>query len=124
MADYIYMMESRLTPEQQLAVALISEVSRAHEMNIFLTVRPVREVNTGRRRLVADTSNGVCDLGAKGLRVVNNYSFLEGPSRLIRATRFLARFHWNLEERTQARYAAAIENNYIEYLHNERVIGQ
>src|SRR5713101_1490173 len=217
MADYIYMMESRLTPEQQRAVALISEAARAHEMNIFLTGGTVRDVisgfpirdidltvegnpfklqkdlekgggtiqdadedyrelyvsypgsvrviinmsllesypkagrppeiaaasimedlrrrdftvnaialslNTGSRGLMLDPSNGVADIEAKVLRVLHNYSFLEDPSRLIRATRFLARFHWNLEERTQARYAAAIENNYIEYLHNERVIGQ
>src|SRR5258708_22922011 len=47
MADYIYMMESRLTPEQQRAVALISEAARAHEMNIFLTGGTVRDVISG-----------------------------------------------------------------------------
>ena len=217
MADYIYMMESRLTPEQQKAVAVIAEAARAHEMNIFLTggaVRdiisgfPIRDVdltvegnpfklqkelekaggaiqdadedyrelylsfpgsarisinmarresypkpgrppeiatasimddlrrrdftinaialslNSGSRGLLLDPSNGVADIEAKLLRVLHNYSFLEDPSRLIRATRFVARFHWNMEERTQARYAAAVENNYIEHLHNERVIGQ
>ena len=43
MADYIYMMESRLTPEQQKAVAVIAEAARAHEMNIFLTGGAVRD---------------------------------------------------------------------------------
>src|SRR5712691_1890991 len=198
MADYIYMMESRLTPEQQKAVAVIAEAARAHEMNIFLTggaVRdiisgfPIRDVDLtvegnpfklqkelekaggtiqdadedhrelylsfpgsarisinmarresypkpGRPPEIATASimddlrrrdftiNGVADIEAKLLRVLHNYSFLEDPSRLIRATRFVARFHWNMEERTQARYAAAVENNYIEHLHNERVIGQ
>jgi tRNA nucleotidyltransferase (CCA-adding enzyme) len=41
---------------------------------------------------------------------------VEDPSRLIRATRFAARFHWPLEERTQQRYDAAKENKYIEHI--------
>jgi tRNA nucleotidyltransferase (CCA-adding enzyme) len=217
MADYIYMMESRLTPEQQRAVALIADTARAHEMNIFITGGTVRDVisgfpirdvdltvegnplklqkdlekagasiqdadedyrelyltfagsvrisinmarresypkagrppeiasasimddlrrrdftvnaialslNPGSRGLLLDPSNGVADIEAKVLRVLHNYSFLEDPSRLIRATRFIARFHWNMEERTQARYSAALEGNYIEHLHNERAVGQ
>jgi len=47
---------------------------------------------------------------------------VEDPSRLIRASRFAARFHWPLEERTQARYDSAKENNYIEYI-TDRAIG-
>ncbi|HZR28238.1 MAG TPA: CCA tRNA nucleotidyltransferase [Terriglobales bacterium] len=217
MADYIYMMESRLTPEQQRAVALIADAARAHEMNIFITGGTVRDVisgfpirdvdltvegnplklqkdlekagasiqdadedyrelyltfagsvrisinmarresypkpgrppeiasasimddlrrrdftvnaialslNPGSRGLLLDPSNGVADIEAKVLRVLHNYSFLEDPSRLIRVTRFIARFHWNMEERTQARYNAALEGNYIEHLHNERAVGQ
>jgi tRNA nucleotidyltransferase (CCA-adding enzyme) len=48
---------------------------------------------------------------------------MEDPSRLIRAARFAARFHWPLEERTQARVQSAKENNYIEYI-TDRAIGQ
>ncbi len=52
----------------------------------------------------------------KVIRILHNYSFLEDPSRLIRATRFAARFHWLLEERTQARYDAAKEGKYIDHI--------
>ena len=31
-------------------------------------------------------------------------------------TRFCARFHWTIEERTQARYNTAVENKYMEKL--------
>src|SRR6185437_14549690 len=55
-------------------------------------------------------------------RVLHNYAFVEDPSRLIRASRFAARFHWPLEERTQQRYDSAKENNYIEYI-SDRSIG-
>jgi hypothetical protein len=56
------------------------------------------------------------------LRVLHNYAFYEEPSRLIRATRLITRFHWTLEERTQARYDAAKENNYIENI-SDRAVG-
>jgi tRNA nucleotidyltransferase/poly(A) polymerase len=79
-------------------------------------------LNPGSRGLLLDPFNGVADVEAKVLRVLHNYAFLEDPIRLIRATRLSARFHWPLEERTQARYDAAKENNYIEFL-NKRSIG-
>lgn len=215
MADYIYMMETRLTPDQQRAVALIGDVARAGEMNVYLTGGAVRDMisgfairevdltvqgnplklqrdlekagvlvqwvddetrtlyllmpgnvraelgmarserydkpgkppeissgtiiddlrrrdftinamalslNEGSRGLLLDPANGVADIENKVIRILHNYSFLEEPSRLIRATRFTSRFHWNLEERTQARYDAAKEGNYIDRI-NDRQIG-
>src|SRR5258708_35576392 len=47
MADFIYLMETRLSPDQQRAVALVTEVVRAHEMNIFLTGGAVRDIISG-----------------------------------------------------------------------------
>lgn len=215
MADYIYMMETRLTPDQQRAVALVADAARAGEMNVYLTGGAVRDMisgfairevdltvqgnplklqrdlekagaivqwvddetrtlylllpgnvraelgmarnerydkpgkppeisqgtiiddlrrrdftinamalslNEGSRGLLLDPANGVADIENKVIRILHNYSFLEEPSRLIRATRFTSRFHWNLEERTQARYDAAKEGNYIERI-NDRQIG-
>ncbi len=55
------------------------------------------------------------------IRVLHNYAFLEDPSRMIRATRFATRFHWPLEERTQARYESGKENGYIEYIRNSSI---
>src|ERR1051326_4565527 len=215
MADFIYLMETRLTPDQQRAVALVTDVARAHEMNIFLTGGAVRDIisgfiirdldfsvqgnalklqkdfekagavteatdegtrpvmlllpgnvraevtsarserydkpgkpaevipgtiyddmrrrdftvnamalslNPGSRGLLTDPFNGMADIEAKVLRILHNYAFYEEPSRLIRATRLTTRFHWNLEERTQARYDAAKENNYIENI-SDRAAG-
>ena len=73
-------------------------------------------LNEGSRGLLLDPFNGVADIEAKVLRILHNYSFVEDPSRLIRATRFAARFHWPLEERTQQRYDSAKENKYIEHI--------
>src|SRR6476469_10179811 len=215
MADFIYLMETRLTPDQQRAVALVTDVARAHDMNIYLTGGAVRDIisgfiirdldfsvqgnalklqkdfektgavlaatdettrtimlllpgnvraevtsarserydkpgkpvevtpgticddmrrrdftvnamalslNPGSRGLLTDPFNGVADIETKVLRVLHNYAFYEEPSRLIRATRLMTRFHWTLEERTQARYDAAKENNYIENI-SDRTVG-
>ena len=215
MADFIYLMETRLSPDQQRAMALVTDVARAHEMNVFLTGGAVRDIvsgfiirdldfsvqgnalklqkdfekagavlegtdeltrtvmllfkgnvraevtstrserydkpgkpaevtpgtiyddmrrrdftvnamalslNPGSRGLLTDPFNGVADIEAKVLRILHNYAFYEEPSRLIRATRLATRFHWTLEERTQARYDAAKENNYIENI-SDRAAG-
>jgi tRNA nucleotidyltransferase/poly(A) polymerase len=79
-------------------------------------------LNPGSRGLLMDPFNGAADIEAKLLRVLHNYAFVEDPSRLIRASRFAARFHWPLEERTQARFESAKENSYIEYI-TDKAIG-
>jgi tRNA nucleotidyltransferase/poly(A) polymerase len=215
MADYIYTLESRLTPDQMRGVKLIQELSRAAGWNVYLTGGAVRDMltgfpirdldftlqgnplklqkeleragavihgiddhtntlylnlpghvraelsmarseqhlktgkppvvtpatisedlrrrdftinamalslNEGSRGLLQDPFNGVADLEAKLIRILQNYAFLEDPSRLIRATRFAARFHWLLEERTQQRFDAAKEGNYIEHI-SPRAVG-
>src|SRR5713101_2675425 len=214
MADYIYTMELRLTPNQQKGVTLVQDIARAGGMNIYLTGGAVRDIisgfpirdldfsvqgnplklqkdlekagvriagsdddlkalylvlpgnvraeismartehyekagkppvispatliedlrrrdftvnamalslNPGSRGLLLDPFNGAADIEAKLLRGLHNYAFVEDPSRLLRASRFSARFHWPLEERTQARYDSAKENNYIEYISNAAI---
>ena len=209
MADYIYTMEIRLTPDQLKGVGLVQDVARAAGMKLYLTGGAIRDIisgftirdldftvqgnplklqkdlekagakitaveedirtiflslpgnaraevsmarterfektgkppivmpatihddlrrrdfsvnamalslNDGSRGLLLDPFNGVADIEAKLIRILHNYSFLEDPSRLIRATRFSARFHWPLEERTQARYDAAKEGKYIDHI--------
>jgi len=214
MADYIYTLETRLSPDQQKAVALVLDAAKAAGMNLYLTGGAVRDIitgfpirdldftvqgnalklqkdleragavigdadsetrtllltlpggvraeiamarsehydkqgkppqitpatiiedlrrrdftvnamalsmNEGSRGLLMDPFNGVADIEAKVIRVLHNYAFLEDPSRLIRATRFTTRFHWPLEERTQARYESAKENGYIDYIRNSSI---
>jgi tRNA nucleotidyltransferase (CCA-adding enzyme) len=214
MADYIYTMEIRLTPDQMKGVNLVQDIARAAGITLYLTGGAIRDIisgftirdldftvqgnplklhkdferagaqvaghdedvrtlflvlpgnvraeigmartevhekvgrlpviapasiqedlrrrdftvnamalslNEGSRGLLLDPFNGVADIEAKLLRILHNYSFVEDPSRLIRATRFAARFHWPMEERTQQRYDAAKENNYIEHISRSAV---
>lgn len=209
MADYIYTMEIRLTPDQLKGVNLVQEVTRAAQVTLYLTGGSIRDIisgftirdldftiqgnplklqkefdragaqivgrdedartlflllpgnvraelgmahtehyekigkppvitlssiqedlrrrdftvnamalslNEGSRGLLLDPFNGVADIEAKVLRILHNYSFVEDPSRMIRATRFSARFHWPLEEKTQPRYDSAKENSYIDHI--------
>src|SRR6202040_1565572 len=127
MADYIYTMEIRLTPDQTKGVNLVHEVARAAGITHTETYEKIGKppviapasiqedlrrrdftvnamalsLNDGSRGLLLDPFNGVAGIEAKLLRILHNYSFVEDSSRLIRATRFSARFHWPLEERTQ-----------------------
>jgi tRNA nucleotidyltransferase (CCA-adding enzyme) len=214
MADYIYTMEIRLTPDQQKGVTLVQDIARAAGMNVYLTGGAVRDIisgftirdldfsvqgnplrlqrelerakaivsatdddlkalyvtlpgnvraeismarteryektgkppvispatiiedlrrrdftinamalslNPGSRGLLMDPFNGAADIEAKLIRILHNYAFVEDSSRLIRATRFASRFHWPLEERTQARFDSARENKYIEYITNAAI---
>src|SRR3984893_13310034 len=102
-----------------ISTATINEDLRRRD---FTVNAMALSLNPGSRGLLLDPFNGIADIEAKVLRVLHNYAFLEEPIRLLRATRLSARFHWPLEERTQARYDAAKENNYIEYL-NKRMVG-
>jgi tRNA nucleotidyltransferase/poly(A) polymerase len=47
MADYIYTMESRLSPEQMRTVNLVQQIARSHGMNIYLTGGAIRDIFTG-----------------------------------------------------------------------------
>ena len=42
MADYIYTLETRLTPDQQKTVALVLDAAKAAGMNLYLTGGAIR----------------------------------------------------------------------------------
>jgi hypothetical protein len=66
-----------------------------------------------------DPLNGAADIEARTLRLVSNYGFLEQPSLLIRATRYIARLGWELDPRTLTRYENAKGEGVIEFLSAE-----
>ncbi|WP_075780141.1 CBS domain-containing protein [Marinitoga sp. 1137] len=54
-----------------------------------------------------DLENGI-------IRILYNLSFIEDPTRILRAIRFERRFNFKIEERTLELMKEAINNNYIE----------
>jgi tRNA nucleotidyltransferase (CCA-adding enzyme) len=71
-------------------------------------------LNEGSFGLLMDPLNGAADIEARTLRLVSNYGFLEEPSLLIRATRYIARLSWELDPKTQTRYENAKGEGVIE----------
>ncbi len=188
MADYIYTMESRLSPEQMRTLATIQKITRAHGMNLYLTGGAIRDILSGypirdldftvqgdplKLQHELEKAGGIVDMTdaafsvlhvvfqgtgveigmarsetydkpgkppvvipatitedlrrrdftcTRLLRILHSYAFLEDPSRLIRATRFVTRFGWELEERTRARYESARDGEYIQFI-SSRSIG-
>ena len=76
-------------------------------------------LNEGSFGLLMDPLNGAADIEARTLRLVSNYGFLEDPSLLIRATRYIARLGWELDPKTLTRYQNAKEEGGIEQLSDE-----
>jgi tRNA nucleotidyltransferase/poly(A) polymerase len=73
-------------------------------------------LNEGSFGLLMDPFNGAADIESRTIRLVSNYGFLEEPSLLIRATRYMARLGWEMDPRTRTRYENAKEEGVIEHL--------
>jgi tRNA nucleotidyltransferase/poly(A) polymerase len=76
-------------------------------------------LNEGSFGLLMDPLNGAADIEARTLRLVSNYGFLEDPSVLIRATRYIARLGWEMDPKTQTRYENAKGEGVIDQLSPE-----
>jgi tRNA nucleotidyltransferase (CCA-adding enzyme) len=76
-------------------------------------------LNEGSFGLLMDPLNGAADIEARTLRLVSNYGFLEEPSLLIRATRYMARLGWEMDAKTRTRYDNAKGEGAIERLSAE-----
>jgi tRNA nucleotidyltransferase (CCA-adding enzyme) len=68
-------------------------------------------LNPDRYGNLMDLFGGQQDLSNRLLRVMHSFSFIEDPTRLIRAARFAARLSFSIEEKTmeQARRAVALD---------------
>jgi len=73
-------------------------------------------LNEGSFGLFMDPMNGAADIESKTLRLVSNYGFLEEPSLLIRATRYIARLGWEMDPKTRTRCDNAREEGVVEHL--------
>lgn len=65
-------------------------------------------LNPGQYAEVVDYFDGLKDLDAKLIRVLHPFSFIEDPTRIVRAARFAARFGFKLESKTKQQAQRAI----------------
>jgi len=70
---------------------------------------------------VIDPFGGARDLRAKRLRVLHEESFLDDPSRILRAVRFVERFGLTLEPSTARALRRAINENLLARLNRGRL---
>lgn len=68
-----------------------------------------------------DYYNGRGDLAEKKLRVLHNLSFVEDPTRILRALRFCSRFHFKFSGETNALALKAIEDGVMEKVSRRRI---
>jgi len=47
MPDYMFLLESRLSPEQRAALVRVQELARAQDSNVYLTGGAVRDLISG-----------------------------------------------------------------------------
>lgn len=73
-------------------------------------------LNPGHYGEIVDYFGGLKDIKQKLIRVLHPFSFIEDPTRLIRAARFAARFDFKLESRTRAQAERAISMGIFDNL--------
>jgi tRNA nucleotidyltransferase (CCA-adding enzyme) len=71
-------------------------------------------------RLV-DPLGGAGDIADKLIRVIHGNSFIDDPTRLLRALRYSLRLDYNIEAATREMLQSAIDDDVLDYLSPERV---
>jgi tRNA nucleotidyltransferase/poly(A) polymerase len=93
--------------------ATIQEYLRCRDFTVNAMAISLNEGSFG---LLMDPMNGAADIESRTLRLVSNYGFLEDPSLLIRATRYIARLGWEMDPKTRTRCDNAKEAGVIDHL--------
>ncbi|HAM39971.1 MAG TPA: hypothetical protein DDX89_08285 [Candidatus Omnitrophica bacterium] len=70
---------------------------------------------------LADPFDGLRDLKKRHLRILHPDSFVDDPSRILRAARFAARFHLRLERHTERQMSRALASGLLGCLNRGRV---
>ena len=71
---------------------------------------------------VIDPFEGTADLRAKRLRILHDKSFLDDPTRILRAARFKARLGFRIEAQTLKILKSAIKNKVLDTIKPQRYL--
>jgi len=69
-----------------------------------------------------DFFGGYVDLIQKKIRVLHSYSFIEDPSRILRAIKYVVRFNFSFSEETEVLLKNAVELGAIKSKHSQRIL--
>lgn len=70
---------------------------------------------------VIDFFGGRGDIEAKKIRVLHNHSFIDDPTRILRAVRFEQRLGFSIEPHTMGLLKGALETDIFQMAHGERM---
>ncbi|WP_321328760.1 CBS domain-containing protein [uncultured Ilyobacter sp.] len=70
---------------------------------------------------LVDFFNGYRDIQNREIRILHNFSFVEDPTRIIRAFRFASRYNFKIEEETERFLKDAVENGFLKKISWPRV---
>jgi len=73
-------------------------------------------LSTEKKGQLLDPFDGQKDIQKKWIRVLHSMSFVDDPTRIFRAARFLARLNFSLESQTQSLLKAALAQNMPNFL--------
>jgi tRNA nucleotidyltransferase/poly(A) polymerase len=104
----------------QISPATIQEDLRGRD---FTCNAIALSLNKASRGLLLDPMNGLADIERHELRAISTYGFYDDPSRLLRLVRFMARFGFKVEERTELQFANAREAE-VEKLIPAKMLGE
>ncbi|NPV90352.1 MAG: CBS domain-containing protein [Firmicutes bacterium] len=79
------------------------------------------QLNSDRFGELIDFFGGLRDLKQGLIRILYNLSFVEDPTRIIRAIRFEQRYGFDIEPQTQQMLQDAVERNYLRELSYKRI---
>ncbi len=70
---------------------------------------------------VIDPVNGIEDINNKLIRILHPKSFLDDPTRIIRALRYAAKFQFQFEKETENKLQIAIKKKKLSLISKERI---
>ena len=86
-----------------------------------IPVADLPAVAAGRPAELVDPHNGRSDLDAGVIRILHPQSFLDDPTRILRAVRYAGRFSFRLADDTLARLQAALADDAMSTISGDRI---
>ena len=79
------------------------------------------QINQKKFGIFLDFFNGFNDLKKGIIRVLHEKSFIDDPTRILRAIRFACRFNFKIEKKTRILLKKALKKNIFNYVSGERI---